>query len=247
MDSSIRISYAYIFSGGDTQVFDLLLDAGTLHLITQPRDSPPSWALLKHNQCVNCPLDASCYRFCPVALNFVDVAEQFADRVSYEEVQVIVTTPERAYSKDTTLQQGLSSLLGVIMTTSGCPVMEPLKPMVRQHLPFATLPETTIRAVSMYLLAQHLRRSDGQSFEFGLAGLNRIYAEIALVNRDFVRRLREAATEDADINALMGLDCFATMVPLIAEDLLKGIKPYFSAYLDATIRPPCWQAGAGQE
>jgi hypothetical protein len=30
----------------------------------------------------------------------------------------------------------------------------------------------------------------------------------------------------------MGLDCFATMVPLIVEDMLKGIKPYFSAYLD---------------
>jgi hypothetical protein len=231
MDSSIKISYTFVFPGGDAQVFDLLLDVGTLNLMTHPRDNPPPWTLLRHNQCVNCPLDSSQHRFCPVALNFVDVAEQFADRVSYEEVQVVVTTTERTYSKDTALQQGLSSLLGVIMTTSGCPVMEPLKPMVRQHLPFATLSETVIRAVSMYLLAQYVRRSDGKSFESGLAGLNRIYAEVALVNRDFVRRLREAATEDADINALMGLDCFATMVPLIAEDMLKGIKPYFSAYL----------------
>ncbi len=118
------------------------------------------------------------------------------------------------------------------MTTSGCPLMDPLKPMVRQHLPFATLTETVLRAVSTYLLAQYLRRSEEKPFEFGLTGLHQIYAEVALVNRDFVRRLREAATEDADINALMGLDCFATMIPLIAEDMLKGIKPYFSAYLD---------------
>ena len=110
--------------------------------------------------------------------------------------------------------------------------MEPLKPMVQMHLPFATLAETVVRAVSMYLLPQYLRRDDGQSFDFGLAGLIRIYAEVAMVNRDFVWRLRDAATEDADINALMSLDCFATMAPLIAEDMLKKIRPYFSAYFD---------------
>lgn len=232
MNHTIRIAYTFVFPDNDAQTFDLLLDAGTLNLITRSRDSSPPWTLLRHNQCVNCPLDSNHYRFCPVALNIVDVAEQFADQVSYERVQVIVSTPERIYSKDTALQQGLSSLLGVIMTTSGCPIMEPLKPMVRQHLPFATLSETVVRAVSMYLLAQYLRRSTAKPFEFDLAGLSRIYAGVALVNRDFVRRLREAATEDADINALMGLDCFATMVPLVAENMLQEIKPYFAAYLD---------------
>ncbi len=95
MDLSIQISYNFIFPDGDAQAFDLLLDTRTLNLITQPRAAPPPWTLLKRNQCVNCPLDASRHPFCPVALNFADVAEQFADRVSYEEVQVIVTTSER--------------------------------------------------------------------------------------------------------------------------------------------------------
>jgi hypothetical protein len=160
------------------------------------------------------------------------IAAHFADCISHEPAQVVVATPERTYTKDATLQQGLASLLGVIMTTSGCPIMEPLKPMVQIHLPFATLPETVVRAASMYLLAQYLRREEGQSGEFELGGLTRIYAEVAIVNRDFVRRLREAATEDANINALVGLDCFATMIPLIAQDMLKEIRPYFSAYLD---------------
>jgi hypothetical protein len=232
MDNSLKITYTYLFPGGDEQSFELLLNARTLSLITQPRDSPPPWTLLTHNQCINCPLDSNHHRFCPVALNFAEVAEQFAHRVSYEEVRVIVTTAERTYLKDTALQQGLSSLLGVVMTTSGCPVMEPLKPMVQMHLPFATLAETVFRAVSMFLLAQYLRFGEAKPLKFGLKGLASIYAEVAIVNRDFVQRLREAATEDADINALMSLDCFATMVPLIAEHMLKEIRPYFSAYFD---------------
>lgn len=65
-------------------------------------------------------------------------------------------TEERTYSKDTLLQQGLASLLGIVMTTSGCPVLEPLKPMVRFHLPFATLTETVYRMVSMCLVGPSL-------------------------------------------------------------------------------------------
>ncbi|MFZ4792083.1 MAG: DUF6901 family protein [Candidatus Competibacteraceae bacterium] len=232
MENSVKITYSYAFVDGQIKIFDLFLDRGTLGLISRPPDPALAWTLLGQNQCRNCPLDAGRHPFCPIALNFAGIATHFADRISHEQARVVVATGERTYTKDTTLQQGLASLLGVIMATSGCPVMEPLKPMVQLHLPFATLPETVVRATSMYLLAQYLRREEGKSCEFGLDGLSRIYAEVAAVNRDFVRRLREAATEDANINALVGLDCFATMVPLITENMLREIRPYFSAYLD---------------
>lgn len=236
MENSFRISYSYLFEDSEAKVFELLLDQGTLRLIPRPPDPAPVWTVLERNQCRNCPLEQGRYRCCPVALNFAGIAEHFADRISHENARVVVTTEQRTYFKDTTIQQGLASLLGVVMTTSGCPVMEPLKPMVQLHLPFATLAETMVRAASMYLLAQYLRQANGKSFEFSLSGLTRIYAEIATVNRDFVRRLREAATEDANINALVGLDCFATMAPLMTDTMLKDIGPYFSAYLD---RPEC--------
>jgi hypothetical protein len=171
------------------------------------------------------------HAYCPIALNFADIAEQFKDMVSHQEVTVTVTTEERLYSKDTTVQQGLSPLVGIVMATSGCPVMEQLKPMVRFHLPFATLEETIFRMVSMYLVAQYFQKQNGGSAEWNLDGLAKVYAEVGVVNRDFAQRLRDAAKKDANVNALVNLDCFATMVPLAAEETLSGIKPYFSAYL----------------
>jgi hypothetical protein len=228
MDTPLRIIYTYAFRSGVTKTFDLLIDRKTLGLIVQYPPRQPSWALLSRNQCANCSLDVNRYPFCPIALNLIEIAEQFTQMVSYEEVRVTVTTDERTYLKDTSLQQGLTSLLGIIMTTSGCPVMQPLKPMVRFHLPFATLTETAYRMVSMYLVAQYLRHGETHPFEFTLQeDLKKIYKEIAIVNRDFVRRLRDASIEDANINALVGLDCFATMVPLIADDMLKEIRQYF--------------------
>jgi hypothetical protein len=231
MEVPLKITYTYVFGGGVTKTFDLFLDRKTFSLAARHPANPPSWTLLGRNQCANCTLDSGRHWVCPAASNFAEIAEQFTHAVSYEEVRVIVTTEERTYSKDTALQQGLMSLLGIVMATSGCPILETLKPMARFHLPFATLTETVYRMVSMCLVAQYLRHGEGHSFEFPLRDLEGIYKEVAIVNRDFARRLREASMEDANINALVGLNCFATMIPLIAEDTLNEIREYFSAFM----------------
>jgi len=227
----IRIDYAYKFQNGAVKRFPLLLDGDTLGLILEKRPDPPLWALLTHKKCENCPLDERAHLYCPIALNFADIAEQFKDMISHEKVRVTVTTEERVFAKDTTIQHGLSPLVGIIMTTSGCPVMEYLKPMVRFHLPFASLEETIFRMVSMYLVVQYYRHQDGKETSLDLDGLAKVYAQVSIVNRDFANRLRDAAKKDANINALVNLDCFAAMIPLAAEDTMNAIKPYFSAYL----------------
>ncbi len=231
MAKSLVFEYVYRFKKGLVKKFLLSLDRDSLNLQAEMKSDPPLWALLNHKKCENCPLDVKSHIYCPVALNFVDIAEQFRDLVSHEEVAVTVTTEERTYTKETTVQQGLSPLIGIIMTTSGCPVMAHLKPMVRFHLPFASLDETVFRMVSMYLLVQYYRNQNGRKAEWRLDGLTKVYAEVGIVNRDFANRLRDAAKKDANLNALVNLDCFASMVPLVAEDTLKAIRPYFSAYL----------------
>ncbi len=231
MTKTIKIDYSYKFKSGAAVTFNLLLDRQTLSLMLEKKPNPPVWTVLNHKKCGNCPLDVRSHTYCPVALNFSGIAEPFKDMLSHENVSVTVTTDERTYSKETTVQQGLSPLLGIIMTTSGCPIMEHLKPMVRFHLPFASLEETIFRMVTMYLMVQYYRNQDGKPAEWGLDGLVKVYGQVSIVNRDFANRLRDAAKKDANINALVNLDCFAAMLPLAAEDTLQAIKPYFSAYL----------------
>jgi len=231
MAQPLAFEYVYTFKNGLVKKIRLDLDRDSLSLQRERRPDPPLWTLLNHKRCGNCPLNVHEHAYCPVALNFTDIAEQFRDMVSHEEVVVTVTTEERTYTRETTVQQGLSPLIGIIMTTSGCPVLEHLKPMVRFHLPFASLDETVFRMVSMYLLVQYYRHQDGKRAEWRLDGLTKVYAEVGIVNRDFANRLRDAAKKDANLNALVNLDCFASMVPLVADDTLKAIRPYFSAYL----------------
>lgn len=234
MPDSIRIDYSYLFKGGTRVGFNLCLDKQTLALKLDKKTEPPLWTLLNHKRCENCPLDEKKHLHCPVALNFAYIAEPFKDMLSHENVSVTVRTAERTFSKETTIQMGLSPLIGIIMTTAGCPIMEHLKPMVRFHLPFASLDETIFRMVSMYLLVQYYRHQDGMPAGWNLDGLMKAYAEVSIVNRDFANRLRDAAKKDANINALVNLDCFAAMMPFAAEESLRNLKPYFGAYLTSS-------------
>lgn len=232
MENDLNITFTFSFSNGSRKTFPLVLDRTDLSLRSKKAADLPLWVILSYHQCENCPLDASRNEYCPVAVNIAGIVEEFKDFVSHEKARVTVAVEERIYAKDTTVQQGLTPLLGIIMTTTGCPVMEQLKPMVRFHLPFASLTETIFRMSSMFLMAQFLRSLEGKSAVWSLDGLTKVYTEVGKVNRDFALRLRVAAKKDANVNALVNLDCFATMVPLAADDTLREIRPYFKSYLD---------------
>ena len=227
----IKIIYSYKFEDGTIKSFNILLNRQNLSFISEKNHNPPSWAVLSNNKCRNCTLNVDTNKYCPVALNLTFIVEEFKEYFSYEMVGVTVITEERTYSKDTTLQAGLSSLLGIIMVTSGCPVMEYLKPMVRFHLPFAVLDETVFRMASMYLMSQYFLKQNGKMAGLELNGLKKIYSDVNQVNIDFARRLTEAAEKDANVNALVNLNCFAMMIPLTVEKKLKELENYFSVYL----------------
>ena len=76
--------------------------------------------------------------------------------VSFDTVGVTVVQAERTVHAETTAQQAMSSVLGLIMATAGCPWTDRLRPMARFHLPFASEVETLYRSVSMFLLSLEL-------------------------------------------------------------------------------------------
>jgi hypothetical protein len=231
MPEPFIIAYRYTFQSGEIRNFTMILDRATIALQTDKRPDGPPWALLNHAKCAICPLDEKDHPCCPVALNVADIVEQFKDMVSYENVDVVVTTEDRTYSKATTLQQGLSPLISIVMSTSGCPIMDQLKPMVRFHLPFASLTESVFLMASMHLMKQYFQKQDGRSPDCTLDGLSKIYAQVCIVNRDFALRLQDVEKKDANLNALVNLDCIAQMVPMAVDDVLREIKPYFSTGL----------------
>ncbi|MBI4424712.1 MAG: hypothetical protein HY554_13345 [Elusimicrobia bacterium] len=228
----MNLRYRFVLASGEEKVFELALDGETLSLAGKPGRALPEWTRLDNEQCPNCPLKAATTPRCPVAANLVDVIEGFKDGISFHEAEITITAPAREYRKRAPLQTGISSLIGVVMVTSGCPVLDRLRPMVCTHLPFAEVNETMYRAISMYLLAQYFLHKRGRAPDWELKDLVKIYDEISTVNRHFAKRLKTIQIEDATLNALVSLDCFANIsVCSIMDDSLSQLENLFHAYL----------------
>lgn len=229
----ITFKYSFVFDKDRRMEFTVRLDEQTLRALPEENRRHPEWTRLEKFRCPNCPLDDSEHKFCPVAANIADLIERFKEWLSYEEVDLSIETEERDYLKRTTLQEALSSLIGVYMVTSGCPVLEKLKPMARYHLPLASASETAYRTVTMYLLAQYFLRKRGRHPDWELKNLAKVYQDIQIINGNFGDKLREVTIKDASLNALVKLNCFANYISFqLDADVLRETERYFNAYFE---------------
>ncbi|MBN2425346.1 MAG: hypothetical protein JXR46_13755 [Calditrichaceae bacterium] len=219
--------YNFHFENKEDIQFKIALDADTLNLITKPVKDTTGWARLDNEKCSNCPLDSKDYPNCPIAYNLTGVLPFFVDMYSFEAVKVTVRIAERVYAASTTVQQALASMMGIFMVTSKCPIMSKLKPMVRFHLPFASVEETIYRAASTYLLGQYFKYKKGETPDWDLTGLRQIYKDVQKVNIGMAARLRSLSEKDANLNALVELDVFAKEMPDNIQEELKMLAYLF--------------------
>jgi hypothetical protein len=229
MSDPQRIRYRFELPDGSQRSLDFSFDPTDFRLSNTPPGTAPFWTELKFNQCANCPLNAAEHPHCPAALQMVQAIEPLKALVSFDTVGVTVTQAERTIYAETTAQQAMSSVLGLIMATAGCPWTDRLRPMARFHLPFATEAETVYRSVGMYLLARELAGEHTQGF----AALETLYENLHVVNRDMSRRLGAATRTDPARNAMALLDAYTTLLPAAIESSLKELKPYFDAWREA--------------
>jgi hypothetical protein len=226
----INIQYAFKIDGKRFEIIDLQLDPQTLDLLNSPCEDLPFWTQLDFHQCPHCPLDPLKFQVCPVAATLVDIVDRFEDVMSYDELDLEVTTTARHVFQHTTAQRGISSLLGILFPSSGCPHTVFFKPMVRFHLPLATEEETIFRASSMFLLAQYYLRERKTAGDLKFDGLKQIYEKMNMVNMNVAERLRNASCTESSVNAIVLLDAFAHTIPLLIEEQLYELRHLFTPY-----------------
>ena len=193
---TITIQYSFQLSWDRQEVFDLEIDEERIELVGHSPDDLPEWTRLDFKQCDICPLTADAHSHCPAASHIAKIVTRFSDILSYDEVHVDVSTRERQISQDTSAQAGISSLMGLVMATSGCPHMAFFKPMARFHLAVANEHETLYRSASNYLLAQYFAAKTGKKADLALEGLKKIYQNVKVVNSGILERLKTVAEKD---------------------------------------------------
>ncbi len=226
----LEISYRFRLGDGRALEFQLHIEPHTMEIIDAAPDSVPAWCALEFHQCPNCPLTPADHPLCPAALKLIPVVERCAGLNAYSDARIEVITPERTTVALRPLQKGLSSLVGLIMATSGCPRTACLKPMARFHLPLASDDETLYRAASMYMLAQYFVHKDDTPVDLALTGLAEIYQQLQAVNTAMGQRLRAAVGTAAATHAIMSLDLLSHILPFDIKTSLTRLRPLFAAY-----------------
>lgn len=233
----IVYEYSFTLETGEIKCIKLCLDTKTLDILYPDYvENPPDWARLEFNQCRNCPLNVHEHPHCPIALNIATVTKSFSSYPSYQIANVSVQSNWRVFAKKTNIQTALSSMLGIYMVTSGCPIMDKLRPMVKLHLPFATPSETQYRAIAMYLAAQYLRHKKGKVPDWELTGFIEMYEEVHKVNQAFGKRLSKIDLCDSNKNALVILDNFTSLISLnfeVGEQIPSDLEEIFKPFTDA--------------
>lgn len=238
-NGSIDIAYHFRCADGDKREASLCikLDARSLESVYSSNGAPPDWAALEVHQCSVCPLAKETTPHCPAAIAFVDILNEFGPLLSFTEVEVTVETRERTVHSKTSVQKALSSLVGLSMATSGCPILARFKPMARFHLPLATREETIFRSVGAYLLAQFFLKRRGETPDMDLRGLRETYDLIHEVNVGLANRLRLIPAGDAHLNALVILDLFAHALPYSIDESLAELEHMFESFMPRSSVP----------
>jgi len=224
------IRYCFRMPDNSHQVFKLELNTANLELKGNIPEQLPQWAKLDFHQCSICPLNVTADPYCPLAANIVNVVQRFEGLISYDTIKVDVITEERQITQNTTVQRGISSIMGLIIATCGCPHTSFFKPMARFHLPLASEQETIFRATSMYLLAQYYLKKESRSADFEFEGLNKIYRNMQIINFAVAQRLRNATVTDSSINAIVLLDSYAQALPLALDESLNEMRHLFHPF-----------------
>lgn len=222
---NIFYNYQFYFPNGEYKQFRVDFNNQSLCSELPGACEYPDWAQLEYNQCIGCPLTSEDYLYCPLAVNLVPIIYWCKDLVSYDEVDVKITSAEREVHAHTSLQRAISSLLGLLMSSSACPKMKFLRPLARFHLPLATHEETIFRAVSATLLKEYFNGSE-KNVE-PLNELKQQYKELQNLNRFIAERIRGAIKYDAAVNAIVLLDVLSKQVSFSIDDSLQQISYLF--------------------
>jgi hypothetical protein len=227
-DDFYWISYNFKFAGQRPDIeFLVLLDKKTLIALPPEESSEQPWTRLEFHQCPICPLKPVEVKNCPIAYNISGLIEKFKLLISFDMVETYVNVEERCYYKRDTVQQGLRSILGIYLASSGCPHMKILKPMVRFHLPFASMDESLYRHVTSYLLQQYFEYTSGKRPDIDLQEMKRKNELVDQVNRGIIDRIEGFVEGDANKNALVILNTLGMIIKFGIDERLEQFKHLF--------------------
>ena len=225
-EKSIR--YRIFFKSSKVEIDQtVVLNDGNFEHPAQKTDIP-DWCQLGYKQCPNCTLSPIWHPYCPLAVRLIPFVNLPACN-SYDEVSAKVEMENKVITTETSAQEALSSLVGLVIATSGCPHTRFFKPLAWFHNPFSSPEETLYRTCAAYLFSciSH-RKPDQPEISFEL--LKEIYKNIHIINVNIAARIHNHSETDSVLNAIVLIDLITKELPITIDDDLSDVKRLFQCH-----------------
>lgn len=195
-----------------------------------PTGEAPEWCELEFKQCPNCTLSPIWHKYCPLAVRLVPFVN-LPKCNSFDQVDAEVIFDDKKITYDTSAQEAFSSLLGLVMATSGCPHTVFFKPMAWHHRPFSNQDETLFRACTTYLFSYFIHRRDKENVsQISFDILKGVYENIHTINVHIASRIQNYLKTDSAINAIVLLDLITNDLPIAIDEDLTELKKLFESH-----------------
>lgn len=222
------IQYQIFFKSSDyTFEQTVVLDDDKYEHSAEEEDAP-EWCNLQYKQCPNCTLNPIWHKQCPLAVRLIPFVNLPSIK-SYDEVRAEVEMDSKTVTTETSAQEAFSSLLGLVMATSGCPHTAFFKPMAWFHQPFSTPEETMYRACTTYL-SSYVLRGKFKKQEASFEDLKIIYKNIHMINVHIASRIHNYSQTDSALNAIVLLDLITKDLPIAVDEDLSDLKQLFKSH-----------------
>ncbi|WP_186645712.1 DUF6901 family protein [Fluviispira vulneris] len=218
-----KIIYKFIFKNGKEVDYKVDLNRVDSNQPTPSLDNV-DWTDLDFNKCSVCPLSSQTHKKCPAAIDVQQMMTEFRDVLSTDMVKVSVETQNRFYYKECDAQTGLKALVGLVMATSSCPILKQFKGLAFYHLPFASIEETSFRAISSYLIKQYFIAKNNGVADWELNNFSKFYDIAQNVNECFFERIKVASKADANLNAIVAFSSQSMILSITFDDLLEELR-----------------------
>ena len=219
----MKVKYNFEFDDNRNLSYEIDVDRSELKDDID-KSKAPDWVLLSHCKCSNCPLTESDTSVCPAAFDIQDVIEDFKSQSASQKVNINVIASDRSYSKRTNVEEGLRSLMGLILATSKCPILSQLKPMAMHHMPFSSSNEFILRSVSVYLLQQYFEYREDRAPDWNLKGLISRNKQLQLVNQALWQRVHLDNDNDSNLKTLLSFFSMSSSVSVSLESQLQKLR-----------------------
>jgi hypothetical protein len=166
---------------------------------------------------------------CPVAVNLAVPIEGMGGRRSGEPARVEISTAAGTFSVKGGVSTIFAPLFKLVMLTSGCPVLDRLRPLAASRLPMIWTRIGLGDLAGNYLVEQSRKERAGGPPDWRLELFAGFLKQVSRVAGALTERVREAGPSDGPVNAALSVVATMELAHMqFTRDGLAGMSPQYA-------------------